>query len=451
MPHFFSHKGKKRYLTLEPGETIDSGKTEINRVSRYKTETTTKFFAGIFKKRKRPLKPERIAKIGANEPSFTNQFYKIQPCYPLSPFGKYQILLEERIPGIDGVSFYENFLQEQLLNTSTLKMILQLMLYAFYNLKLIHEKKLIHRDIKLDNLMIFKLYNPKTKCFETSLEIIDFEFARKVDAQNIEDNLGSQAYASPEAYEPGFNTQMFQSDIFSMGICLSDLLTGNSRVIKLSSQGKFEGFDFSKNTQLHPNIQEILCKNNKKEAYSALIRMINIMTQENAENRGDISIHFETLKNIYKAIYDEDFEPYYIPREKQTKLDKLTKTATRLAGLLYDERFRTEQWEDFFDVYRDQIARYSQPEKLNNVIPDSDSVYQEKRELFQLIANFVSEHASEQAIQDNICAIIDILHAIKTAENLIELKEKIAKVQDEALKIAIEPWLKEDVHRTPKL
>lgn len=452
MVYFFSEKNEKRELAGKRKLLFKDKKTAIISISAYKTGSQEKAYPGIIKSRNSPLSSEKIERIGANEIRYTNIFHKLKQCFPRDTSGQYENLLEERIPGIEGITFLEKYVENQTIDNEKLNTILQACLYAFYNLKLIHDKELIHRDVKLDNLMIFPLYNPITRRFEISAEIIDFEYTRHISAEIIADDVGSLPYASPEVYqEPA--KQTFQSDVFSAGLCLSDLLNGNHRAVQGVTEDDivWYQFDFSKTTDLHDDIQKLLRKNDKIDAYSALIRMINIMTQENAEDRGDISTHFETLKNIYKAIYDEDFEPYYIPREKQTKLDKLTKTATRLAGLLYDEHFRTNQWQDFFDVYKDQIARYSQPDKLNSVIPDSDDAYIEKRELFQIIANFVSEHASEQAIQDNICAVTDVLYAIKTSEDLSQLTEKISSIESEALKSDIEPWLLQNTYRTPKI
>ena len=85
-------------------------------------------------------------------------------------------------------------------------------------LKYIHKKKIIHRDIKLDNILI-DLTN--------TIKICDFGVSRKVEKGNlIYERCGTPAYIAPEIYSKiGYDNG--QCDIWSAGITLYYMLSGN--------------------------------------------------------------------------------------------------------------------------------------------------------------------------------------------------------------------------------
>jgi len=79
------------------------------------------------------------------------------------------------------------------------------------------EKPIIHRDIKLSNIMIDHANNVK---------LIDFNISRLYDREYAYDTtiLGTEGYAAPEQF--GFLQTDARSDIYSCGIVLNYLLTG---------------------------------------------------------------------------------------------------------------------------------------------------------------------------------------------------------------------------------
>jgi serine/threonine protein kinase len=80
---------------------------------------------------------------------------------------------------------------------------------------------IIHRDIKPQNIIIDE---------QGKVTLIDFGISRAYDESAQEDtvNLGTRSYASPEQY--GFSQTDRRSDIYSFGVLLCWLLTGNSDV-----------------------------------------------------------------------------------------------------------------------------------------------------------------------------------------------------------------------------
>ena len=84
-------------------------------------------------------------------------------------------------------------------------------------LKYIHKKKIIHRDIKLDNILI-DLTN--------TIKICDFGVSRKIEKGNlIYERCGTPAYIAPEIYAKiGYDNG--QCDIWSAGVTLYYILSG---------------------------------------------------------------------------------------------------------------------------------------------------------------------------------------------------------------------------------
>ena len=119
-------------------------------------------------------------------------------------------------------------------------------------LKILHAQKIIHRDIKLSNIMVTK---------NNSVKLIDFGIARivKVNCENDTNFLGTRGYAPPEQY--GFGQTDTRSDIFSLGITIQKLLGEN-----------YDGYlknILTKCTQLNPanryqSVEEILIDIDKK-------------------------------------------------------------------------------------------------------------------------------------------------------------------------------------------
>ena len=88
-------------------------------------------------------------------------------------------------------------------------------------LKILHEKNIIHRDLRLSNIMLSK---------NNSVKIIDFGIARIFKPEKISDTefLGTRGYAAPEQYGL-FDLEQSdpRTDIFVLGIATKKLLGEN--------------------------------------------------------------------------------------------------------------------------------------------------------------------------------------------------------------------------------
>lgn len=135
-----------------------------------------------------------------------------------------------------------------------------------------HEKGLVHRDVKPDNILIDHLGNP---------HVADFGLALKVDYLNNHSEFnGTPAYMSPEQAGGKGNLVDHRSDIFSLGVVFYELLCG---------QRPFQGrniaeiidsvikADFIYPSKINPNIPQAieqiclkaLCKNKEDRFASA--------------------------------------------------------------------------------------------------------------------------------------------------------------------------------------
>ena len=124
------------------------------------------------------------------------------------------------------------------------------MLYQIADgLNYLHEKNIIHRDLKCENILI----NQDNKC-----QIADFGFARKMEEDSISSTFcGSAAYAAPELLKGtkkqkeycikkliGKMYSSFASDVWSLGVIFYVMLThrmpfrDNSIALLLADQGK---------------------------------------------------------------------------------------------------------------------------------------------------------------------------------------------------------------------
>jgi len=87
-------------------------------------------------------------------------------------------------------------------------------------LKSLHHKKVIHRDLKPSNLLLDD---------KNELKIGDFELATQLttDKERRFEKCGTPPYMAPEIFENNGKGYSFEVDIWSVGIIMYQLLTGN--------------------------------------------------------------------------------------------------------------------------------------------------------------------------------------------------------------------------------
>ncbi|MGB9720622.1 MAG: serine/threonine protein kinase [bacterium] len=92
-----------------------------------------------------------------------------------------------------------------------------------------HKNGIIHRDIKPKNILISK---------DGVVKLADFGVARDIDAPDLTTTgaiIGTPFYMSPE--QAGGGRAGFQSDIFSLGVVLYEMVTGKKPFVAEENQG----------------------------------------------------------------------------------------------------------------------------------------------------------------------------------------------------------------------
>ena len=184
-------------------------------------------------------------------------------------------------------------------------------------LRYIHSKKIVHRDIKLDNILI-DLTN--------TIKICDFGVSRKISKDEImHEHCGTPAYIAPEIFENNGYTG-FQCDIWSAGVTLYYILGGiqpfraNSikDLEKKVIAGEFEPIeDISEEAN---NLIKLMLKTDPKKRINEekILNhpwIVNIKT----ENRKTLNLFTEAEK-ILLSKYDVD----YLTSDKDELIENFT-------------------------------------------------------------------------------------------------------------------------------
>lgn len=158
----------------------------------------------------------------------TNDFF-VKKCYPLyleEHLDALQKIEHRHLPKIEEVVvqdgklwLYEEFVQGKTLTeviqsskTIETEQILTITMAVLEALGVLHNKGLVHRDVKPGNIMITR---------EGTVKLIDFDAVRAVDGEKERDTvqLGTMGFAAPEQF--GFAESDERSDLYSLGIVMN--------------------------------------------------------------------------------------------------------------------------------------------------------------------------------------------------------------------------------------
>ena len=171
-------------------------------------------------------------------------------------------------------------------------------------LKYIHQNKIVHRDIKPDNILI-DLHN--------TVKIADFGVSRKVSSGDImKDHCGTPAYIAPEIFlNKGY--EGFSCDIWSAGVTLYYLLGGVQpfkgkdlselkKKIKIGKYTKLEKIS----SDASDLIDKMLTFNPKKRIGIEQILTHPWLMNVNINNRHNIDL-FTIAEKIHLSKYEVDY------------------------------------------------------------------------------------------------------------------------------------------------
>ena len=171
-------------------------------------------------------------------------------------------------------------------------------------LKYINKKKIVHRDIKLDNILID---------LDNTVKICDFGVSKRISEDELMiDHCGTPGYISPEIYKnKGY--EGFQCDIWSAGVTLYYMLSGNQpfraysikemeiKVIK----GEFEEIKDISN-EANDLIKKMLVVDPEKRIKINEILNHPWLKNEDVENRKNLKL-FTDNEKILLSKYDVNY------------------------------------------------------------------------------------------------------------------------------------------------
>lgn len=154
--------------------------------------------------------------------------------------------------------------------------VLKLAEQLFGVLKYVHSQKVIHRDLKPDNILIRK---------NGRISLIDFGIAK-----NFHNGFGtrhlaraaSSYYSSPEQYRPGKGYTDFQSDIYSTGAILYFITTGIEPSDALSRDATKDITPLPRdlNSKISQNLESVIVKAmkmRKEQRFKNIEEMKNVL------------------------------------------------------------------------------------------------------------------------------------------------------------------------------
>lgn len=206
-------------------------------------------------------------------------------------------------------------------------------------LEYIHEKNILHLDIKPSNILITKNSNPK---------LIDFGISKRYSLQNDQETsatfqAASKGYASIEQYDSEA-MQVFSPcpDIYSLGATMYFLLTGQipTESILRSSKGLQSPREL--NPAISENTEKVILKAmelNASDRYETVTDMLLAWGFDPEKDRIDLSAmpadedNSDLIKKINEPLYDADAEDATVIHPLSADRERKKKRKRRLAAL----------------------------------------------------------------------------------------------------------------------
>lgn len=188
-----------------------------------------------------------------------------------------------------------------------------------------HSKKIVHRDIKSQNIMLTK---------NNMVKVADFGIAKAVSSSTITavgSIMGSVHYFSPEQARGGYVDE--RSDIYSLGIVMYEMITGKlpfegDTPVNIALKHIQEEIAFDDNDNISAEIKDVIRKATQKSAdrryktVSDLIKDLDYVKENKAFENNFMDDTYHTQKIVaddeYKILFT-DVEERKINKNKQLK------------------------------------------------------------------------------------------------------------------------------------
>lgn len=286
------------------------------------------------------FKAEAMAAAGLEHPNIVN-VYDVG-----NEDGHYYIVMEY----VEGITLKTYITKKGHLSYNEL---LSIAIQAGRGIEAAHNKNIIHRDIKPQNIIISK---------EGKVKVTDFGIARAVTSNTINaDRMGSVHYSSPEQARNGFVT--YQSDIYSLGIVMYEMCTG-----RVPYDGDTTVAIAIQHLQSEMTPPSMLVSDVPKSVEKIILRA----TMKNPERR--YTNITEMLTDLKKALVNPEEDFVFIPPAphqggETTAIPKITEETT-------EDSFREEEnKEEAYSKIRDRRERLesdSRPGPIEDEEEDED-------------------------------------------------------------------------------
>ncbi len=172
-----------------------------------------------------------------------------------------------------------------------------------YALDALHSQGLIHKDLKLENIL-YKVVNNKPE-----IKVLDYGFAKIDHTKNQQKVTGTLPYIAPEILS-GKKMAVFQSDFYSLGVTLYKIMTGTSpysveqisAVMAGNPHNFFPKFPREINPECPINIEKLILKlleKNPEDRFPDVNSIINFINKMQITKKFNFS-HKWSLVNTMK-------------------------------------------------------------------------------------------------------------------------------------------------------
>lgn len=257
-------------------------------------------------------------------------------------------LFLELIYGESVLKFRQQFLASQ--DEAHFKKSFQVLLATAHHLKSIHDKDIIHGDIKPANVIACPMLDIGNNTLYFSACMIDFEYARFSHETIPFWDGGDLGFVAPEVLSK--QAQAFTSDIYSFGMMILRMFNNGL----LSNRGIHRG-DYSQ-------INLAGFNNNKVMKNNFLTFLITNLLTPNPKDRVTITECIAVLSDYYEAYFQASF--VYQPHEQNTLVEK----AKCMLGIMMDGSQNYSYFEDLSNDFLAHVAKSQLavlPEDLSQV------------------------------------------------------------------------------------
>jgi len=170
-----------------------------------------------------------------------------------------------------------------------INLVLDIMTQIVSSLAYVHERNIIHRDIKSGNVMVVDYKKRKVK-------VLDFCMARLMDVKEEEKMIGTVSYMSPEMAGMLDQPVDNRSDLYSVGVIMYELVTG-----RLPFVGKEIGKILHQHIAKKPELPSSLRKDLPLVLEKIILKLLEKNPKDRYQSANGLLYDLEEIRKALKA------------------------------------------------------------------------------------------------------------------------------------------------------